>query len=280
MVLPPWMACRAPLRSGAMQRTAGQWMVLVVAIVGVGLVTALPATSQEPTTSTSVAVSSGTSMAVTADAVAAAVAAEGWYADEASGVDRSALAALAHRLSAEDEPIGVAVLAAEPVGSSPVFAEQVLVALPSQGESAIETMAVLSPADVGVVSDVWADEAVDAAVDESIDALRSDPVTGLDRLADALADQEAADDQGSGGGSFPVAIVAIVGGVIIAVVALGRRLSPGTFGSGSGSRWGSSSSRRRSWRRAGHSSSFRRSGGGGSRRSSRRSSRGRGGRRL
>jgi hypothetical protein len=193
--------------------------------------------------------------------------------------------------------MGFALLAAEPAGSSTTFAEKVLDTLPSHGELSIKTVVVLSDADVGVVSDTWSDDAIDGALDETIDDLRNDPTDGLEALADSLADQPSGFDDSSGssdggGGSG----AAWIGFGVVALVAISvgsRYLSSGgelAGGEGDGddgdSSWSSNSSwssrRRRSFssfsssrRRSSSSrSSFRRSS------SSSSSHRGRGGRRL
>jgi hypothetical protein len=187
--------------------------------------------------------------------------------------------------------MGFALLADEPDGSSPAYAEDVLDALPAHGEYTIRTVVVLSDADVGVVSDTWGDDAIDGALDDTIDDLRADPTDGLEALADALAAQPSGfasgSDDGDGdgdGGSDPTGL--IVGGLVVLVgLSVGSRY---LFDSADGGTYdddgdGSSSwSRRRSFRRSSFGSSRRRSSSGRSSRrsSSSRSSRGRGGRRL
>jgi hypothetical protein len=284
---------------GVMGLRRGLVVLLVLLLGGIGLVGFLPArpvAGQEPTTTTGPAgqePAAGTAPA--ADDVAQAVAAAGWFADVTAAVDSQELEALAGRLATQGDPIGFAVLAAAPEESSTVYAEDVLDALARHGELRIETVAVLSPEDVGVVSDTWDDEAIDAALDDVIDDLRSDPVEGLERLADALgrqptmAEQDAdEDDDGggsSGGGSSAWIILLVLGGIAVAVVS---RVFRGAAGDGGyDDDRGSSYYDRRRWRRRsyGRSSLFsgsRRSGGTRSRRSSggSRSRRGRGGRRL
>lgn len=265
-----------------MRRTRQRLTIAALAIVTVGVVAPGVATGQEPGSTTTVGTGEPGGP-VTVDAVAAAIAAEGWFADPASDVDTEQLGPLASRLSIGTDPIGFAVLATEPEGSSPAFAERVLDALPAQGERSIETVAVLSPNDVGVVSDAWDDRAIDDALDESIDALRADPVEGLAALGSALDDQatQAEDDQDGGGPNTGLVVLGVVGvGGLIAA----SRLFPRSGGYDDGDSWGSSYSRRRRWSRP---SSFgrsfgrsRSSGGGGGRRSSGGRSRGRGGRRL
>lgn len=162
----------------------------------------------------------------TPDAVAAAIAERGWYADPEAVGDREQLGQVAARLAQQGDAMGFALLAAEPAGSSPAFAEQVLDALPSQTASTpIRTIVVLSDADVGVVSDQWSDAAIDGALDETIDQLRANPTDGLEALADALADQPAGfsddetSDDGAEGGGLNGGLVALL--VIAVIVAIG-----------------------------------------------------------
>jgi len=237
---------------------------------------------------------------VTVDDVATAIAADGWYADPDAVGDREQLAAVAERLGSGSEPMGFALLAEEPAGSSPAFAESVLDALAGHGAFTIDTVVVLSDADVGVVSDTWSDTAIDGALDETIDDLRANPTDGLEALADALADQpvgfgggiddfggsDTSDDSGDGSSNTGL----IVGGIVllVALTVASRHLSPtdGEGGGDDGDDNGSSWSRRRrssgslfrssSGSRHRSSSSSRSS----SHRSSGSSSRGRGGRRL
>jgi hypothetical protein len=227
----------------------------------------------------------GASTAASVDQVATAIADEGWYADRDAVGDREQLADVAERLARDREPMGFALLAAEPPGSSTNFAEDVLDALPAQGETAIRTVVVLSDADVGVTSDVWSDDAIDAALDDTIDDLRADPTDGLEALADSLADQPSGVEDGSGsdrGGGGPNTAL-IVGGVavLVALSLASRYRSGGLAGAG-----GDTLSGRSSWRRHRRSSfsrprSYRRrSASRSSRRSSGSSRRGRGGRRL
>ncbi len=269
-------------------------VTFVVLVGGLGVLSVAPASGQEPSTTVPGPGGQPASGVALADDVAAAIAADGWFADRASTTDPAALAALAGELSSGSDPVGFALLAQEPDGSSTVYAEQVLDALPAHGELGVETVAVLSPEDVGVVSDTWDDAAIDAALDSAIDDLRADPVVGLETLTDALASQptmaerdaddtssDSTDDTG-GGVSSAWLVLGVIG--LIAAVVIGR-LFPGRAGYGDDEGWDSSDYRRRSrWRRTGRSSLF-----GGSRRSgasrSRRSSggsrrRGRGGRRL
>lgn len=143
--------------------------------------TVAPAGAQTPTTSAA--------GSAPASDVAAAVAESGWYADGGAVGDREQLAGVAERLAGQGHHLGFALLAAEPPGGSPVFAEAVLDALPRHGETRIRTVVVLSDADVGLVSDVWDDAAIDGALDETIDELRADPTDGLEALAESLASQ-------------------------------------------------------------------------------------------
>jgi hypothetical protein len=177
-------------------------------------------------------------------------------------------------LSSGDDPIGVVVLATEPEGSSPAFSEEVLDRLPTYGGSELRTVVVLSPEDIGVTSDAWDDQAIDAALDESIDQLRADPVAGFEALAAALEDQETIAEEDDSSGFNPLLLVA--GGAGVAALVFGRRLLP----SGGGYAGDDSSySRRRRW--SSFSSRSRRSSSGSrSRGSSGGSRRGRGGRRL
>jgi hypothetical protein len=253
----------------------GGFTVGIALLVGAGR-----AAAQEPATP------------VTSDQVAAAIAEEGWYADPDSVGDREQLADVAERLARGAEPMGFALLDSEPAGSSTVYAEQVLDALPAQGEVVIRTVVVLSDADVGVVSDAWSDRAIDDALDETIDDLRADPTDGLEALADSLTSQPTGfsddEDSGSGSGSsstgWLVLGVLVVGGFAVASRVWSESGGDG-FGDGlgdsDGNGYGSSWSRRR--RSFARSSSRRRSSGGSSSRrrsSSSGSRRGRGGRRL
>jgi hypothetical protein len=219
------------------------------------------------------------------DRVAAAIASEGWYADPGAVGDREALDDVASGLRPDGEQVGFALLDAEPAGSSQAFAEQVVDELAGNGEFFIRTVVVLSPDDVGVVSDTWDDEAVDAALDASIDDLRATPTDGLAAFADALGEQSTMDEDGDAfeeeddGSSFPVVAVLAIAG--IGGLALLSHFAGWSSGDGeNGSSWGSSSSyrRRRSFSsgasRSRRTGSSRRSSGGGTRR------RGRGSRRL
>ncbi|HEY8526371.1 MAG TPA: hypothetical protein VIL48_15470 [Acidimicrobiales bacterium] len=215
------------------------------------------------------------------DEVARAIAAAGWYGQEGAVDDRRPFEALADRLTGQAEPIGFALLAAEPRGSSTTYAEQVLDALIDQGEREIRTVVALSDADVGVVSDAWSDQAIDVAVDQAIDDLRADPATGLESLARTLASQptgveETDAPEDDGGGTNPVLVgLGVVG---IAGLAIAGRV----FG------WSRPRDldddeyrRRRRWRRSAYRSRRRvRPTRSRSRSSSRSSRRGRGGRRL
>lgn len=216
--------------------------------------------------------------------VTAAIAEDGWYADPESVGDREQLDQVADRLSHQGEPMGFALLATEPAGSSPAFAEQVLDALPA---TRIRTIVVLSDADVGVVSDRWSDQAIDDALDETIDDLRADPTDGLEALADALAaapsgfdDEDDSSDDGSTTTGMLVLVVLGLGGVALASHYFSGSASGDTSDTGDGSSSWSSSRRRRSSFYRSSSSRRRSSGGGSSRRSSGGSRRGRGGRRL
>lgn len=219
---------------------------------------------------------------VSADGVAAVIAEEGWYAHPDSVGDREQLAQVAARLADGSEPMGFALLADEPPGSSTVFAERVLDSRFLLGGSDVDTVVVLSDEDVGVVSDVWGDEAVDVALDETIDELRADPTDGLEALADALSEQPKyefgdGDAGGGGGGGEPpwVLITFLFVGVMVGL----NVLFPQTEGEGDD---GSSYRRRRYRSFSSSRSSFgsRRSSSGGSSRRSSGGSRGRGGRRL
>ena len=186
------------------------WAVaVIVGVAGVVLGTGRAAAAAEPTP----------------EAVAAAIAERGWYADPEAVGDREQLGQVAARLAQGGDAMGFALLAAEPTGSSPAFAERVLDALPSQTASTpIRTIVVLSNADVGVVSDQWSDSAIDAALDDTIDDLRANPTDGLEALADALADQPSGfsdDDDGTSddGGGMSGGWIALL--VIVGVVAIG-----------------------------------------------------------
>jgi hypothetical protein len=267
-----------------------------VAGVLFGVVVAGPATGAPAASA-----ASGAPGEATVDDVATAIAADGWYADGDAVGDREQLDHVAERLGQGGDPMGFALLAAEPAGSSTAFAEQVLDALPAHGEYAIDTVVVLSDADVGVVSDAWSDGAIDGALDDTIDDLRADPTDGLEALSAALADQPSgfdgssfddddADGSDGGGGSNAGGLIAL-GLVALVALSVGSRYLSGEAafdGDGDGDDGGSSSSSS-SWsrrRRRSFSSSSRRRGSSSSRsRSSRRSSsssshRGRGGRRL
>ena len=206
-------------------------------------------------------------------------------ADPGAVGDREELDDVASGLRPNGEEIGFALLDAEPAGSSQAFAEQVVDDLPGHGEFVMRTVVVLSPEDVGVVSDTWDDEAIDAALDASIDDLRANPTDGLATFADVLGDQSTMDEDGDAfeeeddGSSFPVvAVLAIAGiGGLALISHFAGWSSDGGEGDG-GSSWGSSSYRRR---RSFSSSGSRRRTGSSSRRSSGGSRRrGRGGRRL
>lgn len=220
--------------------------------------------------------------------VAAAIAEAGWYADGGAVGDREQLADVAERLSRQGEPMGFALVAAEPPGSSTAYAERVLDALIGRGERRIRTVVVLSDADVGVVSDVWSDAAIDQALDETLDDLRADPTDGLEALADALAAEPAGfdgQDDGTDTSGPPVGLI-VLGVCVLGGLALASRALSGTAGDGweAGDDAGDSYRRRSRWRRSSslyRSSSRRsRSSGGSRRRSSGGSRRGRGGRRL
>jgi hypothetical protein len=223
---------------------------------------------------------------VSADGVAAVIAEEGWYAHPDAVGDREQLAQVAARLADGSEPMGFALLADEPPGSSTAFAEAVLDSyFLVMGGMDVETVVVLSDEDVGVVSDVWGDEAVDVALDETIDQLRADPTDGLEALAGVLSEQpkyEFGDDDGDGGGGGggggepPWILIAVL---FVGVVVGLNVLFPQTEGEGDD---GSSYRRRRYRSFSSSRSSFgsRRSSSGGSSRRSSGGSRGRGGRRL
>jgi hypothetical protein len=221
----------------------------------------------------------------TVEAVAAAIAEDGWYAHPDAVGDREQLADVAERLARGSDPMGFALLTAEPPGSAEAFAEDVLDALPAQRGGSIDTVVVLSR-DVAVVSDTWSDQAIDTALDETLDDLRADRTDGLEALADALADQptgfDDTGDTGSDGGGPNAAWIGI-GVVALVALSVGSRYLSGpsdgdTYDSGSygGSSW---SRRRRSFSRS-SPSRRRSSSGGSSRRSSSGSRRGRGSRRL
>ncbi|HMG40051.1 MAG TPA: hypothetical protein VK611_01940 [Acidimicrobiales bacterium] len=258
-------------------------MATLGAVVGVGLVGGSEAAAQEP----------AVELTPLPGDVAAAIVEDGWYADPESVGDREQLDQVAERLANQGEPMGFALLAEEPPGSSPAYAEDVLDALPSQPGQRVRTVVVLSDADVGVVSDFWSDQAIDDALDETIDDLRADPTDGLEALADALAAAPSGfddggsdtgdDDSGPNTGLIALGVVAL-GGVALA----SRYWSSSTGGDGYDDSYGDSyddggSSRARRLRRSSFrrsSSSRRSSSGGSSRRSSSGSRRGRGGRRL
>jgi hypothetical protein len=260
---------------------------LAVTVCGLTALVALgahPASGQEP----------AAARAPEPGDVATAIADAGWYADGEAVGDREQLADVAERLSRQGEPMGFALLAGEPPGSSTVYAERVLDALIGEGERRIRTVVVLSDADVGVVSDVWSDAAIDRALDETIGDLRADPIDGLEALADALASEPAGFDEVDEGtdtdsSGLPVGLI-VLGVVVLGGFALARWAMSGTAGDGTfdGDTGDDSWQRRSRWRR---SSSFYRSSSsrsrsrlsGGSRRRSSggsRRSRGRGGRRL
>jgi hypothetical protein len=251
-----------------------------------------PAGAQaEGTTSTAPGTPVGAGGQPRADAVAAGIADEGWYGDPVAGAEIAAWDDLAAALGRQDSPIAFALLDAEPLGGSTVYAELVLDALPARGGTRYDTVVVLSPDDVGVVSDDWGDDAIDAALDESLDDLRADPARGLSTLADELAErplswEESGDDGDDGSGSGSSTGWLVLGGLAVGAVVLYRASQAGSADGGDddGSSWGGSSSyrRRRAYgvraRRSARSSSRRST----SRRSSSRrsSGRGRGGRRL
>jgi hypothetical protein len=279
-------------------------VVAVVAACGLGLLAPSPATAQAPE-ATEATESPGPAQ------VATAISSSGWYADGGAVGDREQLADVASRLSSQGSPIGFALLAAEPPGSSTAYAEQVLDALGTAYTSAgiyvpndIETVVVLSPTDVGVVSDRWDDAAIDEALDATIEDLRADPTDGLEALAGALArhspsgssDADGAGDPHGGGTGWGLGWVVLIV-LAIAAFSLMSRLIGGAAHQGgegepdngwsghSGSDW-RTRQRRRSvgsslFGRSRSSSGSRRSSSGGSRRSSSGGSRrGRGGRRL
>jgi hypothetical protein len=276
----------------------------VVAAAGMGG-PAGPAVGQEPSTTRPVGA------VPSVGEVAAAIVDDGWYAHPEAVGDREQLDQIADRLSDGRFEIGFALLADEPPGSSTRFAEEVLdevnlrgvvgypgrtttpaaTAGPGAGASTsvslydpplrIRTVVVLSDADVGVVSDLWGDDAIDAALDATIDQLRADPTDGLDALAEALADQPTGtgtDDDPDEGDDYSGAIV--VGVVLLGLLVFAQVIAASNSLAGDG---GGSSRRRRfnTFTSRPFSSGSR---GGGSRRSgsggSRGSSRGRGGRRL
>lgn len=264
-----------------MRRLKG--MAALGLVVGVGFVGAAPAGGQEPTFE----------LTPPPGDVAAAIVEDGWYADPESVGDREQLDQVAERLANQGEPMGFALLAEEPPGSSTAYAEDVLDALPSQPGQRVRTVVVLSDVDVGVVSDFWSDRAIGDALDETIDDLRADPTDGLEALADALAatpsgsdedGSDTSDDSDPNTGLLVLGVVAL-GGVAVA----SRYWSSSTGGDGldddygnsyddGGSSWASTRRRRRS--SFSRSRSSRSSSGGSSRRSSGGSRRGRGGRRL
>jgi hypothetical protein len=221
--------------------------------------------------------------------VAGAIGVEGWYADPGAVGDREQLAVVAERLGRRGEPMGFALLADEPAGSSTEFAEDVLDELAAQDDD-IQTVVVLSDVDVGVVSDVWSHDAIDAALDETIDDLRANPTDGLEALADALAAEPSGFDEDSDSGSsddngMDTGLIVLVV-IVVGVVYLSRYLSDTEGGDAvedgddsDGSSW--SRRRRSSFYRSSSRSHRSSSSTGSSRRSSSTSShRGRGGRRL
>jgi hypothetical protein len=243
---------------------------------------------QQPTTTTVPETTTTTAEPGSVAAVAQAIAAAGWYADPDSVGDREQLSAVADRLGTGSGAMGFALLDDEPVGGSPAYAEQILDALPAQNEFLIRTVVVLSDADVGVVSDSWDDDAIDAALDETIDELRANPTDGLEALADALAGQDQGSDDGADDGGSSAVGLWILGAVGVAGAIAANRYFSGS-GSGEwadgddqGSSSGNSSywNRRRQYRSVRSSSRSNRSASRRSRSSSRSSSRGRGGRRL
>jgi hypothetical protein len=240
---------------------------------------------QEPTTTTVPETTTTTAEPGSVAAIAQAIAGDGWYADPDSVGDREQLSVVANRLGTGSGAMGFALLGDEPVGGSTAYAEQILDALPGQGEFLIRTVVVLSDADVGVVSDDWDDDAIDAALDETIDELRADPTDGLEALADALAEQDQGFDDGSGDSGGSPAALWILGGVgVVGAIAANRYFAgDGGWDDGDDDGSGSNSSywnRRRRYRSARSSSRSNRSASRRSRSSSRSSSRGRGGRRL
>lgn len=255
-------------------------MVPIISVVGgIGLIGSEPVVGQEsPTASTP-----------EPGEVAQAIAADGWYAD--SPENREELADVATRLSARSEPIGFAILDAEPEGSSTAYAEDVLDELAPNGESRIDTVVVLSPADVGVVSDTWDEDAIDAALDDALDDLRSNPTDGLEALATALAREPTMTEQDSsesddGDGGISAGWLVVIGIGVVALIAFGR-IFPQLSGDSDGDwddDWDSRSYRRRrrlrGYSRSSLFSGSRRSSSTRTRRSSGRSRRGRGGRRL
>jgi hypothetical protein len=264
------------------------WRTLILGALIAVTGAAAPAAAQAPGTAPAAAPTTsgpGDTSSDPVDLVAAAVAAEGWYADPGAVGDREELDRVASRLRPNGEEIGFALLDAEPPGSSQAFAEQVVDALAGNGEFLMRTVVVLSPADVGVVSDTWDDEAIDTALDEAIDELRANPTDGLATFADVLGRQSTMDEDGDaleeedGGSSFPTVLVLAIAGM--GGLALLSHVAgwSNSGGEGGGSSWGSSSYRRRrsfggGTSRSRGSSSSRRSSGGSSPR------RGRGSRRL
>lgn len=236
----------------------------------------------------------------TPEVVAAAIAEDGWYADPESVGDREQLDMVADRLARDGDPMGFALLAAEPPGSSTAFAEEVLDELIALPDADVETVVVLSDADVGVVSDVWSDSRIDAALDETIDDIRANRTDGLEALADALAtspsgfgddtDDSYYDDSSDSSDGGPDTGVLLAAVLVVVGVALASRFwtdlqgdyEGGTGDDETGSSW--TSSRRRSFyrpsRSSSRSSSSRSRSSSSSSRSRSSSSRGRGGRRL
>jgi hypothetical protein len=130
----------------------------------------------------------GAQTAATPDAatVAAAIEQTGWYADPEADPGPDRLTALAAWVATNPHPIAYAVMAAEPAESSQSYAYDVLDALPVGGR--FETVVVLSPGDIGIDSDYWDNDAIDATLDASTDAIRADRGAGLNQLtADLLA---------------------------------------------------------------------------------------------
>jgi hypothetical protein len=179
-----------------------------------------------------------------AAAVAAAIEQTGWYADAGANPGPDQLTTLATSTSDDSHPIAFAILAAEPAGSSQSFAYFVLDALPVGGR--FDTVVVVSPADVGIDSDHWDDGAIDAALDASVDSIRSDPGSGLSQLAAALARQPATtaasgDDGQPDVGFFILLGLGLVALSVVSWLVRGRRGRYQRFTSGS-SGWRSSSS--------------------------------------
>jgi len=289
--------------------------LVAFAFAGGAALLAPAAGAQAPTTTTTAPGPPTTVDQARLDAIADAIGAAGWFGDPVAGADTVAWSDVAAELGRQDAPIAFAVLDAEPPGDSTAYAEVVLDELPTHGASRYDTVIVLSPADVGVVSDDWGDSAIDGALDASLDELRADPVRGVTTLADDLADRprmseggvdpgaddgfgsfgdgfddedEAADEPG-----FPTGWL-VLGGLGITAVALYSRYASANGLTGDGddgdSSWSSSSSSssyrrrrslaRRSTRSSSRRSTSRRSSSRSSSRPRRSSSRGRGGRRL